>query len=418
MDISVETLHDYLIEKTDLFTPEEPIDILQLTNENDSYIEGYVNYLFKVRQHGRSYIVKHAKAFISSAIDLGELDPSRNYLEYMTYRLRKGLSPEAVPEVVFVDEDHHLFIMEDLSQLSVLRFFLCKGKKAPLLGKQIGEFLANCHFHTSAFNLDEQKQKDLAYYFENSDMRRVIVDFILQPHESMIAEANNYEIALQSILFSFKEQPALWEDWQQLIRDFSRHSQCLIHGDFHSSNIFISPSQLKVIDMEYTMMGPFSYDLGYFLANLVSQYACYSVRSLPSNVKRENMTAYLLSMIENVYQSYFSKFEECYRVNKGKRQNLEALFLQIFQDSLGYLAIANITRTANNGTFPDFDVIQTKSEHFIAKALSLKLAESLLKNRKRLISPSDMTHLLTKEGKRFMADIEALNHQPSKLLQK
>ena len=50
-------------------------------------------------------------------------------------------------------------------------------------------------------------------------------------------------------------------------------SETLIHGDFHTSNIFADDTHLKVIDMEYTFGAPFSYDLGFIIANIISQ-AC------------------------------------------------------------------------------------------------------------------------------------------------
>ena len=45
---------------------------------------------------------------------------------------------------------------------------------------------------------------------------------------------------------------------------FMSKSETLIHGDFHTSNIFADKTHLKVIDMEYTFGAPFlSYDLGF-----------------------------------------------------------------------------------------------------------------------------------------------------------
>ena len=67
MGISTDTLKDYLLAKTDLFNPNAPLDITYLTNEEDHYVEGYVNYIYRVSQGGRSYIVKHAKNYIPSA---------------------------------------------------------------------------------------------------------------------------------------------------------------------------------------------------------------------------------------------------------------------------------------------------------------------------------------------------------------
>lgn len=409
MGISTETLKDYLFDQTDLFNPAEPLFVTHLTNDEDHYVEGYVNYIYRVRQGDRSYIVKHAKKFIPSAIELGELNPDRNYLEFMTYKLRAGLSAESVPSILFVDRKQHLFIMEDLASMEVLRFYLCHGKQSAILGKKIGNFLANAHYLTSYLHLDQKRMASLAFYFENPEMRNIIVDFILQPPVAKLENPNSFEIALTTILKEITQKDRIWDSWLQLINDFSIKQQCLIHGDFHTSNMFVSSDQVKVIDMEYTMMGPFSYDLGYFLANLLSQFASFSVNSDFSAAEQTSMTTYLLRTIKEVYQSYFERFDQLHHPADSNKQR----FLTIFQDSLGYLAMANITRTANNGPFPDFDCISSEKQRFIAKALSLKLSEQILLQRTNLQSVEEFLQLLIQEKEKFLSNLTCTKLTPS-----
>lgn len=405
MGISTETLKDYLFDQTDLFNPAEPLFVTHLTNDEDHYVEGYVNYIYRVRQGDRSYIVKHAKKFIPSAIELGELNPDRNYLEFMTYKLRAGLSAESVPSILFVDRKQHLFIMEDLASMEVLRFYLCHGKQSAILGKKIGNFLANAHYLTSYLHLDQKRMASLAFYFENPEMRNIIVDFILQPPVAKLENPNSFEIALTTILKEITQKDRIWDSWLQLINE----QQCLIHGDFHTSNVFVSSDQVKVIDMEYTMMGPFSYDLGYFLANLLSQFASFSVNSDFSAAEQTSMTTYLLRTIKEVYQSYFERFDQLHHPADSNKQR----FLTIFQDSLGYLAMANITRTANNGPFPDFDCISSEKQRFIAKALSLKLSEQILLRRTNLQSVEEFLQLLIQEKEKFLSNLTCTKLTPS-----
>lgn len=414
MGISTETLKSYLLEKTELFDSNKPLEITHLTNEEDHYVEGYVNYIYRVRQGTKSYIIKHAKEFIPSGIDLGRLDPGRNYLEFMTYKLRAGFSKDSVPNIYFVDQENHLFIMEDISNMEVLRFFLCHGEKSWILGEKIGHFLARSHFFTSSFHLNEQKMASLALYFENEEMRKVIVDFILQPHEEAGNDLDHYEIALYTILKELTEKDLIWDDWLMLIDNFTKKRQCLIHGDFHSSNIFISPQQMKVIDMEYTMIGPFSYDLGYFLANLLSQFACFSVNSDFSEAQRSDMSEYLLKMIADVYSTYFDTFTELY-THQPTREILQPdLFLSILQESFGYMAMANITRAANSGPFPDFDNITSKETRFVAKALSLKLSENIFIQRSQIQTVEEFLALIVDVRNSFLSDLT--NKNPSYII--
>lgn len=382
MEISEDTLPDYLLTRSTFFDATKPLIVTALSNEKDKYVDGYLNYLYTLKQGNHSYIIKHSKETISSGIALAPIDPKRNYLEYMTYQLRAGLAPQMVPETYFADPAAHLFVMEDLSYMTVLRFSLCRGQQFPRLGKQVGEYLARTHLATSKMSLPSDYWEALNSYFKNSDMRLIITDFILKPPSRNNIKKTPYQEALLDILAVILEEDSVKEDWASLIDRISSMDDCLIHGDFHSSNVFVSQTSFKVIDMEYTMTGPFSYDLGYFLANILSQYAAFSIRGDAS------MCAFLLQVIKDAYKTYFDYFSDH---QTGDHQEL---FLEIFQDSLGYLAMANINRIANLGEFPDFDSLADPQEIFLAKGLSMMLAQTLLKNRKLLLTAENACDLL------------------------
>lgn len=393
MEISEHTLADYLLRRTTLFDQTRPLFVTVLSNEKDKYVDGYLNYLYILKQGHKKYIAKHSKKTISSGISLAPIDPKRNYLEYMTYQLRAGLAPQMVPETYFVDSSAHLFIMEDLSYLTVLRFALCRGDQFPRLGKQVGEYLARIHVATSKMNLSDNDWQVLSNYFKNTDMRLIITDFILKPPPRSHPTMTIYQEALLAILEIILQDVTVKDDWQNLIEDISNKDDCLIHGDFHSSNVFVSQTSFKVIDMEYTMTGPFSYDIGYFLANILSQYAAFTIRGDTS------MCAYLLQVIKDTYKTYFAYFSDHLA---GNQQNQ---FTEILQDSLGYLAMANINRIANLGEFPDFDNFSSEQESFLAKGLSMMLAQKLLKNRRRLATPEAVCEMLRTTRNDFLTNL-------------
>lgn len=390
MEISESTLPKYLLQRTSLFNQTSPLIVTALCNEKDKYVDGYLNYLYTLKQGKQTYIVKHSKETISSGISLAPIDPKRNYLEYMTYQLRAGLAPQMVPETYYADPTEHLFIMEDLSYLSVLRFALCRGDQFPRLGKQVGEYLARTHLATSKMKLSTDYWHALKNYFQNTDMRLIITDFILKPPPRTETKKTPDQEALLAILDTILADKTIRSDWQTLIERITDQDDCLIHGDFHSSNVFVSQNSFKVIDMEYTMTGPFSYDIGYFLANILSQYAAFSVRGDTS------MCTYLLLVIKDAYKTYFTFFSSH---AEGYQQTR---IIEIFQDSLGYLAIANINRIANLGEFPDFDCLAKPKEIFLAKGLSMMLAQTLLAHRQHLRSTEEVCDLIQSTQKDFL----------------
>lgn len=388
MDISEHTLTNYLIHQTTLFNKNSPLIVTALSNEKDKYVDGYINYLYTLRQGKKKFVLKYSKKTTSSGISLMPIDPKRNHLEYMTYQLRSELAPQMVPMTYFSDPTAHLFIMEDLSYLEVLRFSLCHRKQFPRLGKQVGEYLARTHLATSQFKLSKENWISLVDHFQNSNMREIITKFILKP----AAKKSNIPLeqaALLDIFAVILKDSTVKKDWDSLIDKLSNRNECLIHGDFHTSNIFVSPTSIKVIDMEYAMTGPFSYDLGYFLANILSQYAAFSVRG------DDSMCAFLLQVIKDVYKTYFIYFSDHVSGNQRER------FLEIFQDSLGYLAMANINRIANLGEFPDFDCLETSKERFLAKGISMSLAQNLMKHRKQLTTADEVCCLISEKQNIF-----------------
>ena len=86
--------------------------------------------------------------------------------------------------------------------------------------------------------------------------------------------------------------------------------ECLIHCDLHTSNIFASQTEAKVIDMEYAFFGPFAYDMGYFTANFIAQYAAAAFRPFETEEARKEFKAYCLFMIRETYVKYCEYFTQ------------------------------------------------------------------------------------------------------------
>ena len=115
------------------------------------------------------------------------------------------------------------------------------------------------------------------------------------------------------------------------------------------------------------------------------------------------MCSDLLHVIKDTYQTYFTYFSDHIKGDQQER------FLEILQDSLGYLAMANINRIANLGEFPDFDSLINPQESFLAKGLSMMLAQKLLKNRQLLTTPEEACQLIRTTRNNFLTQLLATN---------
>ena len=225
---------------------------------------------------GKSVVVKQAKPYIKA---FGEgrvpLEVDRNATETAIVRLRSVIVPQYVPSLYHADTENNLYICEDCGRLAVMRYELCRGRSFPFFPKQIAEYMAKCNFYTSELYLDPIVHKELECRFVNPHMRH-IMETILFSQDSFVTE----EVLSTLVRDPFHEAVSdfFWDKAELRIellklRDvYMKKSECLQHGDLHTSNIMIGEGEMKVFDMEYTHMGPFSADAGYLGGNLLYAY--------------------------------------------------------------------------------------------------------------------------------------------------
>lgn len=413
MEITKATISDYLHKHTSLFS-HAPLTIEDLSVPSNTQNDGFVNFIFRISQNNKSYILKQARPYlrvieltdnIADSKLLDELPVERNYLEYLSFQLRHSIASNYVPKVFFVDTANNVFIMEDLGQShKILRFELNTGKKFPSFAQQIGEFMSHTHFHTSELYLDKSVFRNLLCKFSNVHMRAIMEDFVLLKLD--MCQSSNSALAVMGK--KLWDDPAIKLNALQVRDNFIKKSECLVHGDLHTSNIFINDKSLGIIDMEYSFMAPYSYDLGYLLANFVSQYAAFTFKV--EGHKKTQHQEYLLNTIKQVYDSYFNTFEICYKKNAKPlylqtEGFLNSLFAGIFQESLGIMALANMIRIINRSPFPDFDCIDDPKNKLLAQGLSLTIDKHLLLNRKNIATPNMLIDYIKKVTLEYTSSI-------------
>ena len=394
IELNLSNIAEYLRARTELFTS-EPIEVTELSSDfTGSENEGYVNYLFRARQNGMSYVLKQARTHLRCDAIASYLPAERNYLEYISFLLREEIAGFCVPKMLFLDKENHVFLMEDLSRNArIMRFQLNEGVEFMNFPRQIGDFLAKSHFYTSELYLDKKIFRDLQHKFHNPYMRAIMEDLVLMKSDVSLVENSR----LKSITERFWKNAEIQLAVMHVRDNFIKKSECLIHGDLHTSNIFANLRDTKIIDMEYSFMAPYSYDLGYLLANFVSQYAAFTFREDFFREKRKDFQQYLLDTIERVFEVYFERFKIYFEKDakplyKNTKGYIDSLFLDILQDSLGVMAVANMMRIINLSLFPDFDCMDGKAGNTMdtklsAFGLSLAIDKYLLLNRKEITSP-------------------------------
>ena len=175
LNITKENIIPYLKEHMSDFEDDGSVTISQVGDgspEEDG--DGYVNYIFRIHTDKGNYVLKQGQELARTGLD--PMAMYRNGLEYDSMRIRYAIVPEYTPFLKFQDKENNLFVMEDVSDLRIVRFQFNKNRMFPELGRQCGECMAKTEFYTSEYFLSREEYRQLQAKFANTEMRRVMED--------------------------------------------------------------------------------------------------------------------------------------------------------------------------------------------------------------------------------------------------
>lgn len=385
MTLTKENVAEYVKSRLDFFNKDGgPITVSAIgegSAEEDG--DGFINMVYRVSDGKYPLIVKQSSLKPRCEGNF-VLDINRFKLEYESMQIRKAIIPDLIPDLYDCDDENRIFITEDVSRLRISRFQLLKGVTFPLLSDQIGRYMAANNFYTSEYYLDGKTFRDLSVHFMNSTMRDIMdVGMFL----TSVTPEDTVGRPLDPEFMKFSKRicadPVVLLSRQKLRHLFMTKGECLIHGDLHTSNIFASQTEAKVIDMEYTFCGPFSYDMGYFLANFIAQYAASIFRPFRSERARQEYKEYCLFIIKDTYNKFCQYFCQYWDEDaKPVYQNIPGLQddfrLTSLREFIGFAASAMLGRIAGAIPYPDYDEIEDYVERHNAKCYSIILNRQML----------------------------------------
>lgn len=385
--LTKENITEYLKERMPELDTSRPFIISAIgegSAEEDG--DGFINFVFRVSDGKKKLIVKQAR-------DRGRrgdfvVPVERGLYEYQSMEIRKAIVPEYIPDLYFFDEENHVFVSEDVSHLKIIRFQLNHSVLFPKFAEQAAEYLAKTHFYTSEYYLDTGAFRDLTVHFMNHKMRDIFDTnaFITKAEESQDFGREmdpKYERFIRNLILDDK---VVLERYK-LRSLFITKGEALLHGDFHTSNVFIDQKDMQVIDMEYTFCGPMSYDIGYMESHLLSQYACAAFRPFETEEKRKEFQAYILTQMKVLFDVYVDCFFACWdkdakEIYKGQKGLQEDLKKTLLQEMIGFCATSNFSRVSGEIGYPEYDDIEDYVQKHNAVCLSMFLDYKTILNRK------------------------------------
>ena len=399
---------DYLKSKG-VFKENAVLEVRDLHAVKES-IDGFVNLIYHVRdENGKSVVLKQIvnlprsrteeEAKYGESEDRGDwtLDIGRMRVEISVLIFWNSIARGICPDIYLFDEAQNVIVMEDLTDLSLLRYDLCRMKKNDRFAEQVGRFFARNLFFSSDLHLTSYKRRKLLNFFANPEYT-ALETFLF---ERCVIVSN--ERTMPEATWAFRRRviknARVQERIERLHRKFSVSKECLIHTDLHASNIMVGADKVKIIDTEFAGFGPIAQDMGRLMASLCLNFISWLVPDKAhSEGERSIFRAWLLDALEALvghFEAEFRRLVKKYRSESYAVRSLDvdAYLTEHLQDAVSYAALNAASRISDRGLCHDIARLAPEDRVY-PSLLVLKLASDLLEAPEKYSKISDLSDYL------------------------
>lgn len=324
------------------------------------------------------------------------LDLGRMRSEISTLIFWNTVYPGICPEIYLFDEPNRIIVMEDLMELSLLRFDLCRMVKHTHFTEKIGKFFARNLFYSSNLHLTNYKKSEVERFFTNPEYT-ALEPFLFEENIGISMERDMIP-GTDKKRKELVENPAIQAEFKRLHQKFLEDKECLIHTDLHSSNIMISQNDVRIIDGEFAGFGPLAQDFGRLTASFSLNYISWFGDNKKTSQEKTDFQAYLRDTIESLYQTFQQEFRQLVNTYREESYSLKTLdvdayLIEQLQNALSYTGVNIMSRLANRGIC--YDLLRLPAENrLIPTLLGMDISRKLLLNHKNYKCIEDYTALL------------------------
>lgn len=399
---------DYLKEKA-IFPADALLTVVDLHAVKES-IEGFVNLIYHVYdQTGKSVVMKQMLSMPRFRIEDEKnntvedtdsegwtLDLGRMRSEIATLIFWNSVYPGISPEIYLFDEPNRIIVMEDLMDLSLLRFELCRMVKHGHFTEKIGAFFARNLFYSSNLHLTNYKKSEVERFFINPEYT-ALVPFLFHENIGVSWEREMIPGTAEKRA-ELVDNPQIKAQFKRLEDKFLNDRECLIHTDLHSSNIMISADDVRIIDGEFAGFGPLAQDFGRLTASLTLNYLSWFGDDTQSAPEKADFQAYLRDTITDLYTTFQTEFRQLVEAHREESYSLKTLDVEGYltdqlQNALAYTGINVMSRLANRGIC--YDLLRLpEAARLVPTLLGMDISKELLLNHPNYTTITDYTRLL------------------------
>jgi 5-methylthioribose kinase len=329
---------------------------------------GNMNRVFLARGPLGSLAVKQAPPWVQAVGPEWPIDPNRIASEARAYAMLAELAPASVPTVDPVDLDRFVLVMEDLSDLDVLRDALVRqvadhvagAEPVPIdfdaLGVVVGRFSAELSVATSRMVLSAEEHAALLDTAANPELCALTVDAVLD-EPFRLNDHNHWIPELDAQVRAMYTDTELLDAVGVVREIFATRAEALIHGDLHSGSLMIGERDgaqaTKIFDPEFSFVGPVGMDLGLFWANLTIAAIAATQVDAPA------LAAERTSGIESSWRAFVAVVTERWPDRSAAPEGLalEDWLARIRGDAWRFAGVESVRRVAGYSHAADFTTL-------------------------------------------------------------
>lgn len=411
--LNTETVKVYLLKLASMRDFFGVADVAQL--EAKDVGDGNVNQVFVVglkNDKKKNVIVKQAVPYLRCAGPDYPLAKERMHYEMSALQKFKDFSPAHVPTIYHSDKEMCLVVMQYLDSHIILRKGMITGTRYPKMVDHVTTFLAETLFKTSSLYLGNSQKHQLIMNFNNNELREITEKFVFS-YPFMSHETNKVRSETQ------KQAEALWSDINfkknvlRLKNIFMTKTDALLHGDLHTGSIMANENETYVIDPEFAFVGPFGFDLGAMLANMIMSWISHFERSRDAAYQE-----WVLTSIEQFLKSFVQKFlalwnqhlsnpliERGFLTTAGLAIYQKEFMKNLLQEAIGFAGCKIARRQLGIAGVEDIRGIADSASAARAEKMALTIAKQLVINFDSFNNVSDLVNCLR---------VSIMSHYPSR----
>ena len=352
--------------------------------------DGNLNFVYivkSIQNPNKALIVKQAVPYLRCVGEEFPLGKDR-----MTYEIRaltkfRKLASSFVPKLYHTSEEMSVVIMQYLRSHTILRTGLIDKQIYPNFSDHISTYLAKTLFYTSSLSLKSDEKRELIDDFnKNVELCKLTEDFVFT-YAFMENETNdNINIKNNPLATKLFNDMEFKQKVLGLKYKFMNQTDALIHGDLHTGSIMLNKDETFVIDPEFAFVGPFGFDIGALLANLVNSYVHHHIVT-----KDQEYQNWLLKTIFDMLKMFDEKFFDLWDNQKNSAlikdgyiddstlEKYKSDFLKtIIKDSVGFAGCKMARRVFGVAGVAEIRGIEDKNLRAKAEELVLNIAREFV----------------------------------------